>query len=277
MIYFVIALPAEATPVVKHWRLKKSNRQHPFTLFVRDELRLVISGIGKANSAAATAWLAGINSSYRQRDSIWVNLGIAGHRTLPTGTMVTASRIHDASTNQSWYPTLIKNSLAKTCIQTVDQAAFQYKNDYTLEMEASGFYPTALRISTSELTQCFKVISDNQNNYASDITPEFTRSIIGDSLPVLEKQLEILKALTLEAEIVDSTDIESSFHRKWKFSETQKNRLQRLLHRQFAIYGHYEGAKQVLDDTNDKNVNAQDILNVMELQVLNTSDMQNCI
>lgn len=264
VINFVVALPAEASPVVKRWRLKKSNRQHPFSLFTGDDLRLVVSGIGKCNSAAATSWLAGINSRYRQRNSIWVNIGLAGHRTLTTGTLVTASRIRDASTDQNWYPTLIKNPLAKVCINTVDQPVFEYETDYALDMEASGFFPAAIKITTSELAQCYKVISDNPDNPATNITPEYARSIVGDNLPAIEKQLDQLKQLSGESEIVDSSEIEALFHSKWKFSETQKNRLQRQLHRQFALSGDYEKARKLLDDCRTKKWKTQDLLNVME-------------
>lgn len=259
-INVVIALPAEATSLVQHWRLKKSNRPHPFQLFQCDDIRLVVTGIGKCNSAAATAWLAGINNDQRQRHSIWINIGIAGHGTQAIGTPVTASRVIDTATMQSWYPTLINNPMSKSVVKTVDRPTSQYDSNNTIDMEASGYYQTALRISTTELIQCYKVISDNSEHPLSTITPEHTKSLIGDNIPVIAAQLEILRSLANNSEVIDTSEFETLFHRQWQFSATQKNQLQRLLHRQLAIFGHCEHAQDVLQSTSGTNVNTAALL-----------------
>ncbi len=248
MINLVTALPAEAAPIIKHWRLKKSNRTHPFTLFCRDDIRLVVSGIGKCNSAAATAWLAGIESSYRQRNSVWLNIGIAGHAALTTGTLVCANRVLDASTRQSWYPTLINNPFTKAGIQTVDQPVSDYPAELVVEMEASGFYPTALKITTSELAQCFKVVSDNTANPLSAVTADTARTLIGDHLSTVENQLQVLLALAAHCDATDTSDIELLFESQWRFSATQKSQLQRLLQRQLAITGDTKAATDLFQE-----------------------------
>lgn len=265
MINFVVALPAEATPLVQHWRLKKSNQSHPFPLFGSDTIRLVISGIGKCNSAAATAWLASIRSDRKQLNSVWINLGIAGHSSEALGTAICASRIMDSATQQNWYPTLINNTMKKSTVQTVDRAATHYNHENTLDMEASGFYPTALRISTTELTQCYKVVSDNSEYPMSGITPESTKKLIGDNLPMLVRQVNILQTLSLDSEVIDSSEVESDFYRHWKFSATQKNQLQRLLQRQVAIFGNYAHTRQFLLNVTDKNLSTSETLKKLSL------------
>jgi len=260
MINFVIALPAEATPIAQHYRLKKSNRSHPFPLYSTDTMQLVVSGVGKCNSAAATAWLAGITSESRQHGSIWINIGIAGHGECDIGTAICASRVKDAATEQNWYPTLIDNPLLKQTVETVDTPSHDYPNNNAFDMEASGFYASALRISTSEFAQCFKVISDNKGNSTSEITPELTRQLIGDNLVKFDAQTQQLQSLSSDIEIIDSAKIEAEFHHRWKFSATQKNQLQRLLHRQFAMTGNFEQARMLLSMESPTSVSTTELL-----------------
>lgn len=261
MINLVIALSAEAAPLIQHWRLKKSNRAHPFPLFNNDDMQLVVCGIGKCNSAAATAWLAGIQSKQRQRNSIWLNIGIAGHISTEIGTAICASRILDSATKQNWYPTLINNTMQKSTVQTMDKPTPDYANDNALDMEASGFYQTAIRMSTTELTQCFKAISDNSDSPISNLTSETTKSLIGDNLPTFTQQIEILQSLSYCCEVTDSSAIELEFHRRWRFSTTQKHQLQRLLHRQLAISGNYNQAQLFLQKASATNFSSAELLN----------------
>ena len=59
MICFVIAYSAEATALINYFRLEKQQQQE-FPLYRADDISLVISGSGKSNAAAATAYLYGI-------------------------------------------------------------------------------------------------------------------------------------------------------------------------------------------------------------------------
>ncbi|MEM7260123.1 MAG: hypothetical protein AAF404_22340 [Pseudomonadota bacterium] len=274
MINFVVALPAEAAPVIQHWRLKKSNHQHPFTLYHNENMRLVVSGMGKCNSAAATAWLAGITSDRRQRSSIWINLGIAGHQQFAVGTLICASRIIDAATKRSWYPTLIKNPLTKASVQTVDAPSSDYNSTHALEMEASGFYATALNLTTAELIQCFKVISDNPDNSLDRLDAETVRTLIKDSLTNIDNQLQTLMELSQHSETIDSASLESAFQAQWRFTTTQKVQLQRLMQRLVALSGSMLAAQQLLDNPPDTASNASSVLQALEAIVLGINDNQ---
>ena len=79
---FVIALQAEALPLIKSLKLTKRTGKTPFPVFESHYHRLVISGIGEIRSAAATGYLLGLFTT--QPEAI-INLGLAGHGSLKKG------------------------------------------------------------------------------------------------------------------------------------------------------------------------------------------------
>ena len=73
---FVIALQAEARPLIKSLKLTKRTGKTPFPVFESHYHRLVISGIGEIKSAAATGYLLGL---FTAKPEAIINLGLAGH------------------------------------------------------------------------------------------------------------------------------------------------------------------------------------------------------
>ncbi|MEO0417063.1 MAG: hypothetical protein AAF226_19170, partial [Verrucomicrobiota bacterium] len=64
-IFWVVALRPEANPIIQHWGLKHSAAlsSGSFQVFAHPDKNnhfLIISGVGKVNAAAATAWLAAV-------------------------------------------------------------------------------------------------------------------------------------------------------------------------------------------------------------------------
>ena len=111
MINFVIAHKAEASAILQHWKLKKNNETNPYPVYQNNGVKLIISGSGKTQSAAATSWLAATQSNLQRQNSIWLNVGIAGHQSLPLGSTIIANKLLDTATERSWFPTLINNQL----------------------------------------------------------------------------------------------------------------------------------------------------------------------
>jgi spore photoproduct lyase len=62
MIYIVTALAGEAIPLINAFKLKKDLSFTKFDLFKNDEIRLIVSGIGKIRSSIATTYLLVKNS-----------------------------------------------------------------------------------------------------------------------------------------------------------------------------------------------------------------------
>ena len=95
MICFVVAYKAEAAALISHYRLEQQQQQE-FPLYSADDIALVISGSGKSNAAAATAYLYGKTGFHR--DAVWINLGIAGHAVDAPGNTSLASKVIDVAT-----------------------------------------------------------------------------------------------------------------------------------------------------------------------------------
>ena len=160
MIHLVTALPAEAEPlaVALDLRRRPSTRMG-FDLWEGDEARLVISGLGRVASAAATAYLGALGQGV---DSVWMNVGVAAHRQLEIGEAIVAHKLVEAATGRSWFPRLIPEpTLPTATVCTVDRPIESPQDDRVYEMEATGFFATATRWAGAEIVACVKVISDH--------------------------------------------------------------------------------------------------------------------
>ena len=72
MMYFVMTRHNDARPIIDYYDLKKDMAPCPFTVFTANDVVLCISDEGKANAAAATAYLL----SRWGKNGLFVHLGI---------------------------------------------------------------------------------------------------------------------------------------------------------------------------------------------------------
>ena len=238
MINFVVALPSEAKPLISHYRLTLQPHGRGFPLYVGTHLRLVVTGMGKVQVAAGTAFLAGINASH---SGPWLNIGIAGHRSLPVGTATYASKITDQASGRSWYPPQIVNMPGTAAhVVTSDRPVLDYPESVVCEMEAAAFYATATRFVSGELVQCCKIISDNARTDIADITPDSTAELIGDHREDIDRAVQALRGLA-DQNSVHATDLEQ-FCARWHFTATQKVQLCDALHKASV-----RGAKEMME------------------------------
>ena len=100
MLCLVVALQAEAAPLVDRFALKSLNG-HPYRLYAGADPHLITSGVGKLASASAVAYL---RARIGQTPAAWLNVGIAGHARAPLGTALLAHKIHDVGSSKSYYP-----------------------------------------------------------------------------------------------------------------------------------------------------------------------------
>lgn len=261
---FVVALQAEATPIINQWRLRKLSSWQPFPVFESIQsgaiTRLIISGIGRTNSAAATAWLAGrtLHDS-KTRPQVWLNAGIAGNLENEVGTLLTGHKITEQATGKTWYPPQLKSPLRSSDILTTDQIVTDYTPDTLHEMEASGFYNTAQRFSFSELIQCVKIVSDNKLNSVTKIDAKFATKLIADNINVLKEYSLGLQEIAQQCDQPDSQYIQEQITSTCKFSVTQQRQLQRLLQRYAVIFGQWDTLPAEIDNAK----NATEILGIL--------------
>lgn len=230
MIHFVVALPAEAKPLIDYYGLNAVRSEH-FKIYEGDGYRLIVSGVGKIKAAEAVSFLQTFSDAHRNQ--IWMNVGVGGHPKRDLGEGILAHKIVDQASGETWYPPLaIEAPCVTDSILTVNRPETEYQESVVYDMEASGFYPAATQFSTAELVQCFKVISDNRTSSPKNISARSVERWIEENVKTIDR---IAKQLTKLAEKLPSVDVPSGefqkFMEHWHFTVSEQHRLRRLLMR----------------------------------------------
>ena len=235
MIYIVVALPAEARPLIARYRLRDRPAGTPFPVYCNAGMALTVSGPGKIAAAAAAACLG--SGGPAPGTPAWLNIGVAGHATRSIGSGVIANRITDTATGTSWYPPqLLDHAISGGSLRTVDAAENGYPDDALYDMEASGFYPTACRFSTAELVQCFKVVSDNREIPASGLTARLCERLLDGQLASIDRLVRGLTDMARDYNAWHAPHPElDRLAGCWHFSVTQQHRLRELARRWTAL------------------------------------------
>jgi nucleoside phosphorylase len=195
-IYLFAAFPAEAKPLVSHFKLKKELSVSAFTIYRNAEITLTVTGLGKAAMAAGLAYTLALFPA--NTAPILLNIGIAGHQYQPLGSIFCAEKIIDHDSQCVYYPQLVATPpCASQTITTVSSPELEYIGSPLYEMEASAFYEIAIRFSSSELIQCIKVVSDNQANPATQIKPAQASQLIMSAIAIIEEYIKQLSQLAL--------------------------------------------------------------------------------
>ncbi len=229
MIRFVVALPAEARPLIERYRLRR-RANGPFPVYENDAAALIVSGVGRAKAAAATKCLHALAGG---RAAAWLNVGIAGHGERPRGEAVLAHRIRDDASARNWYPPLLFDApCASASVLTVARPLPGYPADWVLDMEAAAFYEAACRVATAELVQVLKVVSDNAAHPAARLRAKTVERLIGDALPLTDAVVAALRGLAsaLPCAPIDEAAL-VPFLERWHFTISERHQLRRLLER----------------------------------------------
>jgi adenosylhomocysteine nucleosidase len=228
MLIWVIALHCEAKPVIDLYRLKKKPTHHGFDLYQNQDMQCVISGIGKINAAAATAWVAAVNQD--QPSLAWINLGTAGAAEHALGSIFWVSKISQEGSSKHLFPvpTFTSGFAASACV-SLSEPSTDYQSSQIFDMEASAFFATATRFSSAEQIHCLKVISDNQQQQTGQDKTAIS-NLISPQMPAIGAFIDKLQTLNrqmcqLEIDPADWRGILGQSH----FSQTQQARLKTAL------------------------------------------------
>lgn len=190
MIYLVVALRAEAKPLLEHWSFKR-NRSVPQRLYEREGMALLVTQMGRGNAAAALeAVLARENP---KAEDLLINFGLcAAPSSHPPGSAVSAGELRCKGRSVPLRVPDIEN-VAQMVLETVDEP-FRGRCDHAVDMEACGIYSCAQNYFKPGRIAFFKVVSDH-------FTPEgFDREEavghLGESIPLLEKLIVMMKGET---------------------------------------------------------------------------------
>lgn len=228
----VVALPCEARPFIDHLSLKK-RQGHAFSLYANQHhtIHLIVSGVGKVNAAAATAYLH--HASGHEPHTVYLNVGIAGSADVPEGACCFAHKITDQALQKAYYPYCYKQlHLPSIDLLTVDHPQTQPIPQVMVDMEASAFFHTANRFVPQEQLHVLKVISDPLTVEATGLKPKAVTTLIEAQWPAIESSVFYLLALS-EQEYAYSAipPVFNDFIAQWHFTQYQQHDLLALLRR----------------------------------------------
>ncbi len=230
------ALAAEARPLIEHWRLKKLENRHPFPIYANHKYAVVVTGLGKHAAAAAVAytlcWFRDIEQP------VMLNLGIAGHREHPVGSLFLANKLTDGETGRCFYPqSVFIAQMPASGLRTVGQPTSEYPGNDLFDMEASAFYEIACKFSSQEFIHCIKIVSDNRYTSTDTLNPQQVTDLIKAHLLAIELVLEKLAVERSSLPVSDMTGYQQllgQFH----FSASNAVKLKLLLQKwQLLIQG----------------------------------------
>ena len=184
-INIVVAMKREAFPLISYWDLKENRDK--FYSNKKKKINLIISGIGKKKSEKATKYLA----EKTNKNSFFVNIGIAGHKDYNLGEITLVSKVTDNKTKYSWYPSLLwKTKMKKTPLITVGFPKIRYTTNNLYDMEASGFFKGAREFAGPEMVQCIKIISDNKKSSILNISSNKIENWIHKKINIIDKLIK---------------------------------------------------------------------------------------
>lgn len=233
----VTALPSEARPLIDFYKCRKNETHTSFQVFTNNDqtLKIIVSGIGQLKAAAATAYCYGIKSL---EHGCFLNIGIAGSSHLSLGDSVIANKITDATSQRSFYPWISKKLIVKQAsLVTYDKPQHDYQNHPLIDMEAYGFFASALHFVTKEQIQVLKIISDNSAETLGQVNSSSVTGLVESQLPTINKVVkELLHLSSQQAQQYVAHPSLNEIKTRWHFSQYQHHQLKELLRRWAVIY-----------------------------------------
>jgi hypothetical protein len=182
MIYVAVALDAEARPLIAHFQLEKSDALQPLSVYRRSDLALIVAGVGKDSMASSVVALA--KAIPPRENSVWLNVGVAGHHSHEIGGAVLARRVVDADTGVGYTlspPTDLHLDIGE--VRTVTHVETHYASEAYYEMEAAAFCGQTADLTSPELIQVLKIVSDNRRSGTLCVSARQVQGLVEENLP----------------------------------------------------------------------------------------------
>ena len=227
------ALKEEAQIILDHFKLKAVNEKTIYPIYKNEEEThwLIISGIGRSNAAASTAYL--YSYSKASKYTSWINIGIAGSDKGNYGDLYLVDKISTYQRKKSTYPsTMPKTTLPKMHLFTSDIPISDYSTYELIDMEGSAFFDIASKLTSKEFICLMKVISDGPENDIKEITKSKISNLIKENLLKIIDVISYYERLSEEEfQIIEKPELFYEIKSKWHFSATQSYKLETLLRR----------------------------------------------
>ncbi|HNE83813.1 MAG TPA: hypothetical protein PLG25_08045, partial [bacterium] len=240
---------------IRVWRLKKNIEHTAFEVFENESVCLIVSGIGKIKSAAATTYLF----TTGQLHTLW-NIGICGSSdtSQPIGSIWRIHKITDVASGRDFYPDgSIRMTIGESALQTVDRPqenkSLHPKDASLYDMEASGFFSAATRFLSLDRIHVIKIVSDHLQ--IQGITSDFVENLMTQSLPQFVSSLDILSAMRIDKEVLSASEWETmnKIFDTIRPSQTQRLALEETARSYKIRYGQLPGDLMDIIGTNGEN------------------------
>ena len=265
-IRWVIALKEEAQVILNHFKLKLVNEKTIYPIYKNEDEThwLIISGIGRNNSAASTAYL--FSYSNASKYTSWINIGIAGSDKGNYGDLYLVDKISTNQRKKSTYPsTMPKATMPKMHLFTSDIPISDYTSYELIDMEGSAFFDIASKLTSKEFICLMKVISDGPLNDIQEITKSKIRNLIKENLFKIIDVVSYYERLSQkEFQIRQKPKLFYEIKSKWHFTSTQSYRLESLLRRVENFCNKNEIEEKIKDCKTSNSV-----VNVLHLMIKN--------
>ena len=265
-IRWVVALKEEAQIILEHFKLKAVNEKTIYPIYknAQETHWLIISGIGRSNAAASTAYLY----SYSKASiyTSWINIGIAGSDKGSYGDLYLVDKISTYQRKKNLYPsTMPKATLPKMHLFTSDIPISDYSSHELIDMEGDAFFDIASKLSSKEFICLMKVISDGPKNDIKEITKSKISNLIKVNLFKIVDVVAFYERLSEEEfQIIDKPKLFNEIKSKWHFSATQSFKLETLL-RRIEIFCNKKEIEKIIKNCET----SKSVINVLNLKIKN--------
>tara|TARA_E500000331_G_scaffold43016_1_gene35578 strand:+ start:209 stop:1009 length:801 start_codon:yes stop_codon:yes gene_type:complete len=184
---FIMALKNEAYHLIKRYHLTLVVHQ-PFKVYQTQNMRVILSGVGKSSSYAATKFALEDRETHH---GLWVNFGVAGDSALPVGSLVSISKVTEDDTGRSWYPYVKQHPKCYVkALRTYNSPICQYPLNSSCDMEASGFMAAVSEAISSEHIHVLKLISDNSSSGIGNLTKALMKQLVAENIELINTYIK---------------------------------------------------------------------------------------
>lgn len=231
MVHFVTALHCEARPLIDSYGMKPISNHGRVSIYSSENATLAISGVGILQSAIGATALQQTNAD---ASGPWINVGICGHRDLPIGEAILASKVSSGRHPESFYPRLITRSgFTQIGIETIDAPTNDYPETNAVDMEAYGFFQACSHFTTLERIQSIKIVSDNAaENAERQFDKKWVSELIGNHIDAIKTFARTIETVTRDPQPRSSIEkLESELLAAHHYSVTEQHQLKSRLNK----------------------------------------------
>lgn len=163
MIYIFSAFYAEAKNIIDHYGLKKekSPEMVRFDVFTNESIRLVITGVGEINAAAAVSNIGGAYGISPDDEILNVGCGAGFSSDICLGSIFLGNKLTEQMTGRTFYPDMLMKANFRECeIVTVARVLNEGCDSVVYDMEAAAVYQAAAFFVGPHRMHFIKLVSD---------------------------------------------------------------------------------------------------------------------